>query len=56
MNRCNIPTCLRARIPNGAMCDAHTRAAQTAAFGEPEWVRRSREHRLPYRVEGGAHA
>ena len=56
MNRCTKPACLRARIANGAYCDAHTRELQTGAFGEPEWVRRSREHRLPYRVEGGAAA
>jgi hypothetical protein len=50
MNRCIVPTCLRAAIPHGNRCDAHTRALQTGAFGKPEWVRRAEESRLPVRV------
>lgn len=34
-------------------CESCVRRAMTAAFGEPEWVRRARDHRLPTRAEGG---
>lgn len=51
MKRCDEPGCLRARIPNGSRCDAHTRELLTGAFGKPEWVKRAMEHRLPSRVE-----
>jgi epoxyqueuosine reductase QueG len=34
-------------------CEACIRRLQTGAFGEPEWVRRARENRLPTRAEGG---
>lgn len=50
MKRCNKKDCLRAAIPDGAMCDQHTREAMTDAFA-PEWVIRARERRLPSRVE-----
>jgi hypothetical protein len=52
MNRkCAVIVCRRDAIPTGARCDQHTRIALTGAFGEPEWVRRAREHRLPVRIE-----
>ena len=58
---CIVPDCSRARrqSPSGAiyaMCDAHTCAALTDAFGDREprsWSERAAAHTLPSLVVGG---
>lgn len=53
---CATPDCRREAIPHGSHCDQHTRQLLTGAFGQPEWVRRAMERRLPTRIVGGSAA
>jgi hypothetical protein len=46
----------RCDLPAGHVEAFHRAGERTWGFADepPEWVRRAIEHRLPYRVEGGA--